>query len=442
MKHRRPQHAFTLIELLVAISIMLILLVITQQIFQDASSAVSRGSSLSDVMTANRSVTEQLDLDSELMLAPSATGTAPGLLMMVNRFITAEVIDPVTGARSTRKVRSDQLLFIRNTSGAQASVPGSDDALSPSPTVHDDPGHVAFSRVWYGHLLRTAADGTGPGATLGNSPNRTATHWSLGRQLLFLHDPDETLSGTQADDATYNADVSGGMTIPVTPKTYMGVADVAALKLAENGVFGSLTTVPNAVIATNTSWLSSELQNYQLYTDMSHGDYRPAAYELLFLNERLRFNPTPQIPAAPGPLASWQIAQTHPLLARNVSDFIVEFAADTDNDGDIDRDGSQNIEWFGLGNLVSGPYDWTDGTDRTDYDPEHVVTAGSEVRYLWRHDDDQNNPGNNNHTKWPHLIRIRWRMHDTRGELTHTNLNTPDDNAGVWYEKIIPVNRP
>ena len=41
---------------------------------------------------------------------------------------------------------------------------------------------------------------------------------------------------------------------------------------------------------------------------------------------------------------------------------------------------------------------------------------------------------------WPYLIRIRYRLHDSRGSL-QSNLNG-NTVLGKWFEQIIKVNRP
>ncbi|MCG8508996.1 MAG: hypothetical protein MI741_07180, partial [Rhodospirillales bacterium] len=54
---------------------------------------------------------------------------------------------------------------------------------------------------------------------------------------------------------------------------------------------------------------------------------------------------------------------------------------------------------------------------------------------------------------WPYLIRVRYRIHDTRGEIgsggentgtgvTVENVRTKWVTTGMWFEHILPVNRP
>ncbi|MCX8018585.1 MAG: polysulfide reductase NrfD, partial [Rhodocyclaceae bacterium] len=47
--------------------------------------------------------------------------------------------------------------------------------------------------------------------------------------------------------------------------------------------------------------------------------------------------------------------------------------------------------------------------------------------FVWRHDDD----GKNFNSKWPYLIRIRYRLHDPDGRLA-SGTGTPE--SGRWFE--------
>ena len=61
----------------------------------------------------------------------------------------------------------------------------------------------------------------------------------------------------------------------------------------------------------------------------------------------------------------------------------------------------------------------------------------ADAAYIFRHDDDGVTlPG----SRSP-LLRIRYRLHDSRGRLQGTDgLNNPTN--GIWFEHIIRVNRP
>ena len=163
----------------------------------------------------------------------------------------------------------------------------------------------------------------------------------------------------------------------------------------------------------------------------------------------------------------------------NVSDFIVEYAADADNDGEIDIDSNNNgwpdngtlgsplqIAWYGNydetlnqwiypGNPANpdaggAGFDFTSAAWTDPYDPVDAPAGldNAELAHVWRHDDDNVNPmGDPGASKWPLLLRIRYRMHDQRGDLMTSKYDTGGTNqyepiAGKWFEVIIPVNRP
>ena len=191
----------------------------------------------------------------------------------------------------------------------------------------------------------------------------------------------------------------------------------------------------------------------------------------------------------------------HPIFAGNISDFQVHFAADANNDGEIDRAGPTGqpsdaagagdpIVWYGSydtgGSLIlpdgtpgtsfdfnSNGWDSSSGatTEVEDYNPFHVAAlTNARWALTWRHDDGAAFAGDgvSANSKWPYLIRIRYRLHDPRGKVTSSvwggrdgkdndgdglvdnNDNSPaagDEDryfpmSGRWFEVIVPVNRP
>ena len=176
MNTATPRRAFTLIELVSALAIMLIMLMLTNQIFRATSDAVAKGASLSDAMNSGRSIEDQLNRDFAAMLGPDST-TNPGMLVILNRRYTYSNgnnnlgrIDPKTRAvvnsdvntGTAVTVRSDQLLFFRSADDMKALVPGDTDTFTPDANLNA--GHA---RIWYGHLKRTQEDGQATGNALG-----------------------------------------------------------------------------------------------------------------------------------------------------------------------------------------------------------------------------------------------------------------------------------
>jgi len=105
---------------------------------------------------------------------------------------------------------------------------------------------------------------------------------------------------------------------------------------------------------------------------------------------RLWVNPSPST----GNFESWRIAQLHPLLAEGVSDVKIDYVADDGN---------------GKPAKAGGAVVWTHG-------------SGS-----W---------SSLNPETWPHLIRIRIRLHGKRADLAGA-----DGEPGVVHEFILKVNR-
>jgi hypothetical protein len=188
------------------------------------------------------------------------------------------------------------------------------------------------------------------------------------------------------------------------------------------------------------------------------------------------FTTTPLLTAAKsegnsGDMRAWDVSPSHTYFMGGVSDFIVEFAgdlvqghftraitsADMGPDGELDRDGQGRIKWYtALGaNPRWNPAIFDEdkpittpapdpGTASGEY-PPHVRPANlgafprADAAFVWQH------AGTPNFTQWPWMIRIRYRLHDRRGDfegrqVTNNVTNKKEPEPGVWFETIIPVN--
>jgi len=441
---QRPRRGFTIIELMVAIGVASLMLFLINFIFNDAVRAVSRGIALSDIISSTRGGGDQFEIDADVMVGPEdPVSGAPGGFLIIGNYRVANV-DTRRGQRLANvpaTVRTDQLVFVRLRDDG-----GGNQLLSVSPesfnTFSADFARSTGSyyadhvKIWYGTLRKTNPDGTTTGV-LGSPPNNVANDWILGRQAVFLVDESqgEAIANFHADTARYNSAVTGygGATLPaaVPQVMYSGLTDMADETLAD------------------------------INTYMAGGTYTSRAYEYAYFDERLRANVEPQIDTSNlYGLASWQVAQMHPVFLPHASDFIVEFAADADLDGEVDTDDHDSdpttpeiIKWYCHDGYANEPgtggydanaaatyplpagayknavYDGTGGTNR----------AGA---FVWRHNDtnailtgDVTPPIQPSY--WPYLIRIRYRMHDSRGTIESGN-----NQHGVWFEHVIKVNRP
>jgi len=501
-KRQTRHHGFTLVELLVAISITLLMLGLVNMIFFESSRLVGTGIATSKIVAASRSVNNQLDLDARYIQGPDAL-TNGGFLVILNQQVSADVRDGAGGTKS-RNVRSDQLVFIRTNNSPPNSPFEQLTPISPSSTsgyAADGTTPTGFVRIWYGHVHQTMPNGLDwrinsntddpsiPADSRLGDTGILASNWILGRQALFLITGATSIHANTADAGglvdgygtpitsgghptnLYNADVAPGSFTPALPgsagpglQLYMGIADIA------DQVLDNPAAPPNGVIQTIVGT-----------------GYPTAAYAYTFGTKRLRANPTPDYdsPDAVAPseysYASWQIAQMHPILMENASDFVVEFAGDYDGLPGIDTDGTNpssplpdndtngipytysggNIKWYSHyfndpsvpGPPPGGTYDSTrpavyppppggngfeDGlgglglyAQAPIYDTTAARPPLSDAALVFRHDDDG---AGVNPSRWPYMIRIRYRLHDTNGRLRDS-----DGELGKWFEHVIKV---
>ena len=495
--HRNRHHggphgtgAFTLIELIVALSVSALLIFFVGRLFSDVGDAVALGINKTEMAANSNTISDAIHGDALAMVGAGPSATVPladGILVILNHEITAPIRSRTSSdGEIVRPVRSDQLLFIRDV------AVGTADALEPLVATHQNTyagssnPAANLARVWYGHLRRTHEFGgdtydydwppspdtvgdLGTKGSAGSEINLWANGWILGRQVLFLRAGGVPPPNTHADSALYNAPISGGFVGDQTlkdvfgnspPPAYYALADVAAMDLSGTG------DPNNAIIGTNPATDGG----YLIRPFLGPTSYAQRAYHLTFGIERLRVNPAmPRSLERQKPKSSrfesWRAAQIHPHLMANVSDFIVEFAADIvddppplaplgfpDNfpDNAPDKDNTGNIIWYShyfgslpllnQGALPSYPAYQANPTYTQD-----PYTGGSQINlpnasgaFVWRHDADASPP----QFAWPYLIRIRYRLHDERGILGEAaQTATTAADPGLWFEQIIAVNR-
>jgi prepilin-type N-terminal cleavage/methylation domain-containing protein len=514
MTHRqRPSRGFTLVELIVAMAVAALLMYMINRIFFDTTRAIGRGMALSDNIQSNRAVSFTLEKDAEAMIGPNVNGGGVLVIFQHQPFAPVPVVDATIKGTATRNVRSDQLMFIRSLSSSSPLKP-----LVPRDNTSYTYGNdtavdtATHARVWYGHIQRTASDGSdlgngqiGDPTDLGN-PNLVATNWILGRQMLFL--TNAAPSGTHAFysvDGTLNenttndyfripapqAAITNSFTLPTfanSNRLYMGLCDVAWIGARDPATTsgssdyntGSAPAVRFGLdsLTGNYTGAAGEAQPFLATSPapFAGGPYRQRGYMLTFGNTRLRVNPDFQA----GGLESWRVAQMHGYLVPRVSDFIVEFAGDyVGSDGLIDTTAASSgndvngvpytidagmIKWYTHEAYANNPtdgapvvYDSTlpltykavvEGVSDPDTDPglrprnDTLVSSVSiyddapglseaTAAFVFRHDDAGAN------SRWPKLLRIRYRMHDLRGELRSGN-----GQHGIWFEQIIRVTPP
>jgi|GEM_PF-4538628 len=424
---RNPQSviAFTLVELMVSVAITALLILAINQVFSSVSKAVRIGIGASEVLQNSRILGDQLERDFKTQRKP----TEGGFMVIVNNDISANVL-PEDAETSTpkRMVRSDQIAFIRaRNSDEQPIAPGADDRYDAAPTAATD------IRVFYGHGMRTDPNGTGPstsGLGTADGPNEFASQWILCRQALFLDLTINTRSITgfpspwYSNGATQSSNLANVSTPLSAPELNSGLCDVANRALTgdsdSNGVV-SLNNRPGSGAGSDILW-----------ADESPSEYYLRAKKYMFVNERIRVNPLPDTTS----YEAWRVGQMHSYLAGHVVDFVVEFAGDYDGSPGIDTNSSTHeIIWYSMKNppptTANGFVDSTNSTlpDSTNGQPIQANTslpAAADYIFTFRHGSGS--------TNWPYLIRIRYRLVDSKGQIAGA-----DGEPGRWFEQIMKV---
>ena len=451
---RWSKQGFTIIELLVALGISAVMIFLIGKFFSEVSGAIRLGINKGEIAAKNNTVSEELyrDFKSSNMVGP----VEGGFMVLVHASIPNAPMKHRTtpGGETRRHVISDQLLFIRKVGPSAGDPLEPLVAAGPNSYANSVGNNVEHARVWYGHLRRTRPDGSDTdvlGGSADSELNKWANQWILGRQVLFL---DSAASGTthttvdpamNLNAAEFNAPVVGGLagSAPANLRfLFKSTADIADTDLLA-------LTAPGP-----GSYLDDTL---------SMDEYRQRAYMLTYGIERLRVNT--EISSR---FESWRVAQAHPFLMDNVSDFTIEFAADINpHDGEVDFitvDGEKEIKWYGYwfnrigkgqrslrnpqGNLAShNPYEPEvyPIPQNADYPPfDEFPNSRNSVRLPYQFDDFpfgfaaafvwRPDPPHDDY--WPYLLRFRYRVHDDQGIIGDIN-----DEPGIWFEQIVAVNR-
>lgn len=470
MPTRPRQHGFTIVELLVTMSILGLMLFLVNQLFNDTSRAVTISVQTSKTIAQSRSINEQITQDADAMVGPGdPLNGNPGFIVIIQERLPAvSMLDPRTLAElpSQVQLRSDQLIFIRDAEGLKSMTPSREDSYISE--FIGMPGDRA--RVYYGHAQRVEANGEprpgGATTAIGGADaelDRIGSNLILARQAL-LFNPTNTI-----DDDKLSADTAGfvyasngfhGSAGPVatgfgaTTRVYHALTDISAIDYGPYTTTGSNTILERLVNG-------GEPLNTTRYINTAFAD----------TGERLCVNPSPN--AGSTDFRTWAVAQGHPILAQSCSEIIIDFAADLNGDGEIDTDfngqGGANapIWWYdGLTqpNLTNGTTGWTN--QASVLQPWVNIDANTQA-FIFRLNDfvsfedaggTVGTPGTA-HSYWPYLIRIRYRLHDTRGRLESNYRDAVRDGidndgdgdtdeadeeriSGRWFERIISVPRP
>ncbi len=396
---RQRGGGFTLTELLVAIAIVSLMITLVSRILVESSNATAMGMALSEVIATGRTTSAQLRHDARFMVGPGGLTAESnprqfeyspdrgGFLVVINHRFNAQFL--IGGDTVTREVRSDQVMWVRQGHG--------ETALTPSHSGRYDNDLAApYLLVWYGHGQPINQIDPEQSDDLGSGRNALAPDFPLARQALQLYERQMSPGRRHVRGGLSGSGVQNG-----PGQRFNATCDVAFVSLhnrASDAAQDGLLIVGQAPAL--------------LQTNSPDGTYRTGALGFAFAAQRLRvllrpsFSETGFEPDA--------IARMHPLLARGVSEFEVAMAMDDGNGRPI-RDGN-NIRWFDMDDQAPGAFS--------------VPGAAGTVAWVFRHDDIED-------SSWPHLLRIRYRVHDREARLTG-----PGDEPGRWFEQVIRVTRP
>ncbi|MEX0885673.1 MAG: prepilin-type N-terminal cleavage/methylation domain-containing protein [Phycisphaeraceae bacterium] len=503
----RRRAGFTIIELIVSIGITVMLMTLVNQLFRETTRAVNVGVKTSAILSEAEIIGDQIKRDAAQMLGPRDDGGTAGFLVIVNRRIgyndnapfdterlrhgkpiyegnemedgnviplmyrgypiiesNGHLYDDPRDADVATGHRVDQIIFIAGDSDDTNAPP----FRSLTPKYADTLGSdvtARHARVWLGHVVQIDPNvveqaGEDNTSQLGapRNVNRFASDWTLGRHVLLLaerergnfdplNDPKDVI---HAENASWWTNEVFGTLSPIDDPTLdRALTDVADQPLRHPDPPG-----PQGVL--------DEIE------DGGGGYFGNVAGFALPHQYRVFVNDTPTY----DDFEAWQLAQMHTRLGANVSDFIVEFAGDYDGTPGLDRDDDTGeIVWYShfpnhpdypgydpsrpvvepvAGNIdIDAAREPEPSTSTTPDRNTWYYNDGSGVGvFVWRHDDHPGT-GDPDDTKWPYLIRIRYRLQDPRGFVRSTvqfyneagELDAVEI-PGQWFEHIIRVPRP
>jgi len=485
-RFRTLRGGFTLIELLVAISILSIMLFLINIVFVQTTQAVSTGVRQSNILAVARSTNDRIARDASAMLGPNSQNPAPeggGYIVIINHRIVAPV-KRMDGTERLESFRVDQLVFMASAEAAASKVNQFRAAAPRDGSQYGSDYASPFALVRYGHGRRTERNGndittwTELGFDRGSGLDFYANDWMFTRQAVLFNPTDRVTNTLQ-----FNLDNG-------VPDWHVQAPFVGALiqNEASNNAMAAgycdVTNLPPSAPMTNAvpGFVDQAL-------DPSNPGLNAATIEANYLAltnifDRLRVNPIPNNTD----FEAVRVGQLHGIFAPNCSEFIVQFAADANNDGEVDRvdAGGGNtgteangdpIYWYDYESLFADPWavpgDWGGTTV-----PSPIVDVSASnhgtTAFIFRYEDDQayteSSPGvgDADNSKWPYLIRIRYRLHDAPGKIEGNatfrrtdgfsndddngdgvidgtdDIDEPDEQfvSGQYFEQIIRVPRP
>ncbi|MEM9415014.1 MAG: prepilin-type N-terminal cleavage/methylation domain-containing protein [Planctomycetota bacterium] len=479
LRRRARACGFTIVELLVAVSVLSLMLFLINTLFFQTTEAVSTGVRTSTVLANARATNDRIALDASAMLGPNASNPVPqggGYIIIINKEVNAPV-KRQDGTTVIETFRVDQLVYVASASEANSRVTEFRGSAPRDATQFGSDFTSPYALVRYSHGRRTERDGSdnatfddlgqpfvaGDPELSGRAAglDRLANDWILARQAVLFSPTDSGNFPLQGTDWYVN-----------WPFALEPVQNAGGLMAAG---YCDVTLAPPADADPAVGFVNRFLQTGNAANPSVDAGTRTNNYlALTHINERLRVNPIPE--AAGTDFEPGVVGQVHGVFAPNCSDFIVQFAADVDGDGQIDRsdNGTPQIEddfiiWYDMDNLaflLGLNANW-DGATSSEFNAPYfqLATPHGDHAFIFRYNDDgtldanETTAGTAIDSKWPYMIRIRYRLHDAPGRLESNASNrlfdnkdqnldgTPDDAdeakiSGRYFEQIIRVPRP
>ena len=448
----RPQApAFTMVELLVAIGITSIMLLIIGKVFTETSGAITRGVALSDVMAKARHIGEQIEEDTSEMLGPGASGNRGFLCIINDQIVGVPMVTPAGEVLKDR--RADTLLFVRTAEGMTSLVGKNGTTYAPGSEGIVEAGNAM---VWYGICRRMNPDGTDSGALgakgisgTGKFPdlNLIGTHWVLGRHAMLLSS--DNPASPDGDIGPYVSGTNGIFTLPFSNAPMVGltvpgtVTNAASRALADIGLCyadGGGTFLVGGLGALVSGSSPRGYLDEKRGSGLEYPEYHTRAFEFAFAgDDRLRVNTSVKPQGGSEFFETWQLAQTHPMLGTNVSEFEVQFAADVEYgtvlDGDPDTTASGDLKWYDMQTTNWGTHPYYARTRPNNTPP------GDDEAYVWRHNDGHNDDNSVYENSWPYMLRILFTVHDKKGLLGQDDPDGTGSITGKRFEVIVHVER-
>ncbi len=325
---------FTLTELMISIALSLVLIAGVSQVFRVTSDVVSAGQAISE-QTREAISTYQVLRDDLRAIAHDAP-----FLAVVSGVTQSHIDDDSFRAGDAPSAfRTDRLILF--TRGMYHRQTGNDGELMAAQAERE-------AYIWIGH---PTIDGQSPGQgdATSNPENYAASKWSLGRVAVLLSpDPSGRVADIHGDHQRHFA--PGSAAITLKPFTADSRSDDGAFSLPQSRYDVANTSIP-------------QYRWHVQHAALVDPDWWVSVCDVRFDARRY----------VPRPIASEDFAYTTPLLASNISEFVVEFAGDwltQDVDGNIvalEPDGvtdyvvdgdARSIRWYGMARDVDGDGDY------------------------------------------------------------------------------------